>query len=94
MKGHVDKKTHPLTTVYGTGCITTKQTNPGKCYVYAEWRANGKRYCKSCGNIDDPDSQKRALRVLHGVALDKMGAIMEDMRRIQAELAADHTKNR
>lgn len=65
-------------TSYGIGCITIKQTGPGRnTYVYAEWYAGGTHHCKYCGKSSKPESHQRARDLLSG-ALKKRIAALED----------------
>lgn len=76
-------------TVYGLGCITTKETRPGHHYRYAEWSNKGKRFCKSCGNADDPKSRQRALDKLREATRDRIADLQRDLDQLEKDLKLD-----
>ena len=80
-------------TVYGLGCITSKETRPGYYYLYAEWSFKGQRFCKSCGNADDPQSRQRALDKLREAALDRIADLQRDLDQLRKGLALDAEDN-
>ena len=76
--------------VYGIGCITHKQTSTGKyanTYVYAEWHADGRHHSKSCGNVKDPASRKRAQEVLLETAMRRVENLNVAITRLQKDIA-------
>lgn len=75
-------------TIYGIGCITAKNTHPGRddWYLYAEWSIGGQRRCKSCGNAANPESHRRARDVLDRAALERIAALQSEIERLRAAL--------
>lgn len=76
-------------TVYGLGCITSKETRPGHHYLYAEWSINGERACEACGNAADPKSRQKALDKLREATLKRMTLLQRDLDRLRKSLELD-----
>ena len=72
--------------IYGIGSITIKRTNPGSDsgYVYVEWSVSGRRYTKSCGNADKPQSHQRAKDILRGILQDRIETLEAELGRLRA----------
>ena len=71
-------------TAYGIGCITIKQTGPGRnTYVYAEWYAGGTHYCKYCGKSSKPESHQRARYLLSRELKKRISALEDELASLR-----------